>query len=69
MQRLLCGGGAAPAQRASLFKCEILGRFRILSILLTLAKRTGFTRAPAGERTVFLSRKKRGWGGVGWGRG
>lgn len=34
MQQLLYVGGAAPLQLASLFKCEIAGRFKILSILL-----------------------------------
>lgn len=34
MQQLLYVGGAAPLQLASLFKCEIARRFKILSILL-----------------------------------
>lgn len=34
MQQSLYVGGAAPLQLASLFKCEIAGRFKILSILL-----------------------------------
>lgn len=34
MQQLLYVGGAAPLQPASLFKCEIAWRFKILSILL-----------------------------------
>lgn len=34
MQQLLYVGGAAALQLASLFKCEIAGRFKILSVLL-----------------------------------
>lgn len=38
MQQLLYVGGAATLQPASLFKCEIVGRFEILSVfLLTVA--------------------------------
>lgn len=37
MQQLLYVGDAASVQLAGLFKCEIVGRFRILSIsLLTM---------------------------------
>lgn len=34
MQQLLYVGGSAPLQLASLFKCEIARRFKMLSILL-----------------------------------
>lgn len=46
MQQSLCVGDAAPAKLASLFKCEIVGRFRILSVfLLTMENKTKIKKA------------------------
>lgn len=43
MQQLLYVGGAASLRLASLFKCEIVGRFKMLTIfLLTMANEKWF---------------------------
>lgn len=52
MRQLLYGGGAASLQLASLFKWEIVGRFKILSILFLTMANEKRIHEHAGQQTV-----------------
>lgn len=58
-------------RRSSMFKCEIVGRFQILSIfLLSPANENGFARVPVGRIENIceqeMKKEKEKVGGVGW---
>lgn len=71
MQQLLYVGGAATLQPASLFKCEVVGRFKILSVfLLNHGKRKMVSLACRSviEYKIFFTRNEdRERGGKKWG--
>lgn len=66
MQQLLYVGGAAPLQPASLFKCEIAWRFKILSILLLdRGKPKMVSTTVLGSRIENISEQEMKMGGEG----